>query len=191
VVGTRCVLVISQRLAIPRDRDPRLIPKSAQTRERWTEACDQTLDDERSALDRKRDPRVSDTVASTATTNEPGGIAKSHQLPPRPERKVVAVALSTALEFFRGHPVVTSAELRFVGQVPTALKKPPDIVEIRAKNGERLCDMPPHGSVWPKPVPAPARAHDWSSSPIIRFREHLRDHRLGYRRSALHLIGPW
>src|SRR6516164_3304622 len=101
-----------------------------------------------------------------------------HQLAPRPEGPIVAVALPTAFELLWRHPVVLTTKLLEITDVSARQQELPHLAQIAAEDAQRLCDMPPHWEIWRQfGIAMFTRPEDRTAGRVIRAAKHLSDHR--------------
>lgn len=171
------VFEISERTTVPGDRHHRSIAERAQARKHQSWPSDEALDDERAPVSLKRDPCVARAVVTGIATDESCRIPETHQLPPGPEGEIVAVALPTAFELFRRHPVVTATKLFRVTDVSASEQELPHLIQIAAEYAQRLCDMPPHRGIGRQPgIATLLGSEDRMANRVIIVAKHLCDH---------------
>src|SRR5262249_53337237 len=161
------------------DRNQRLVSERAQAGKCRPRPCGEAFDDERAALSLNRHPCVTRAVATRTAIDESCRITELHQLAPRPEGPIVAVALPTAFELFWRHPVVLATKLFEITDVSARQQESPHLGQIAAKYSQRLCDMPSHGEIGRQlDVTMLARPEDGTAIRVIGAAKHLCDHRL-------------
>lgn len=172
------VFEVFECTAVPGDRNHRLISQRGQARKCRSRPCGEALDEERAAASLKRDPCVTRAVATSTATDESCRIPEKHQCPPGPEGEIVAVALPTAFELLRRHPVILATKLFQIADVSATHQELTYFTQIAAEHAQGLCDMPPHREIRRElAVATLAGSEDGTAGGVVSVREHFCDHR--------------
>src|SRR5262249_55012444 len=105
--------------------------------------------------------------------------------PPRPQRKIIAVALPSFLKAIRSVPVVALPKLLLVAHVATSEEEAAKLLQVSTLKRERLCNVALHRRVRGKPSEALlAGSKDGMTSEVICMRDDLCDHQYPRRSNA-------
>ena len=138
------MLVVGNGFAVPSNRKPRVIPERRDSREAFSNHAELRFYKKRIAIGTELHPGVPVTITPILSEDYSRVVTEGEELAPRPQSKVVAIALPGLLEVLWRLPVVLPPELFFIGYGFAAAQKLADRVEIFAVHREGLAYVSPH-----------------------------------------------
>jgi hypothetical protein len=124
----------------------------------------------------ERHPSVAFTISPGSSYYKSAGIIHLQQLPPAPQRKVLAISFFAFFESFRRLPVSFLTKLLLVRYVTAVGKKPPHFGEVRTPMLQGLTEKPTCREGGPKPAMSPRiRTENFPALDVVKLRKHFRN----------------
>jgi len=159
------------------DRHDGFVAERVQTGEPFADSRQLRLYQESLVTVAKGHPGVTAFVGTFFAGHEAGAITETDELPPGPQREVLAIALAGLFELLGRHPVVFHAELNAVRNEPASCQKSTDLAEILADHLQGLADEGAQRDGAQCTMPLLARAPDALAVDVVEPWQDLGDHR--------------